>query len=209
MRTALAEVGARGVDSYPYSLGGTADQARKLAASGVDFVVLYLGVANAARVKHVLDAGMAFMPVTLAARYDGAAAVAQCKALGLPAGCTVWLDLEGKSSYETPAPALIAKINAWADAVKAAGYQPGLYIGSPQPLTAGELYALRVVRYWKAPSRVVDRFGTSSDGPQCGFCMWQMWPQKHWRNSGVFVDVNMIGQDFKERLPAWVVADEN
>ncbi len=208
MKTQLATVGARGVDSLPYSQGGTAAQAKAMRAAGVEFFVGYLGCITKARVQFLLDEGIAFMPVTFAGEYfDGAAdELAQLTALGLPRGCTVWLDLEGMKSYQTPAQELIAKINAWADAVAAAGFEPGLYVGSPQPLTADELYRLRVVRYWKAPSRVIDRNGQTSDGPSCGFCMYQAWPSVVWRGTGVFVDVNFIQQDFRERLPSWVVA---
>lgn len=205
MQSETAFVGARGVDSFPYSLGGTCAQARALKASGVDFFVGYLGRMNPERLGFILDAGLAFMPVTVANTYDGVRSALQAKALGLPAGCTVWLDLEGKTAYETPPSQLIAKINTWADAIKAAKYEPGLYVGSPQPLTGEELWKLNVVRYWKAPSRVFDRFGRPWDGPEkCGFCMWQMWPQHTWKDTGVFVDVNMIGQDHLGRLPTWV-----
>lgn len=208
MRAEQATVGARGVDSYPFSLSGTAEQARALKSSGIDYLVGYLGVIDPTRLGHVLDAGLAFMPVTLAARYDGAAAIAACKALGLTAGCTVWLDLEGMAAFKTPPNELIAKINTWADVVAAAGYQPGLYVGSPQPLTGDELYRLHVVRYWKAPSRVLDRNGRAWDGPACGWCMYQLWPQHTWRDSGVFVDVDFVQQDYRERVPSWVVASE-
>ncbi|MBX3218932.1 MAG: peptidoglycan-binding protein [Labilithrix sp.] len=113
------------------------------------------------------------------------------------------------TAYRTPATELIAKINAWADAVANAGYQPGLYIGSPQPLTGKELYALKVVRYWKAPARVVDRFGELGE-PNCGYCMYQLWPEIHWPSNDdpnrVWVDVDFIQQDYKGRVPSWVVA---
>lgn len=204
MKAQKATVGARGVDSYPYSVGGTASQACALKASGVDFFVGYLGVISKERVENLLSAGLAFMPVTVADQYDGAKSVAQCKALGLPAGVTVWLDLEGNIAFRTPPQELIAKINAWADAVKAAGYEPGIYVGSPQPLTSAELWSLRVVRYWNALSREQDRTGALAE-PKCGWCMWQMHPSLMWRDSGVYVDVNMIGQDFLNRLPTWVV----
>jgi hypothetical protein len=206
MKTEKATVGARGIDSLPYSQKGTSAQARALRASGIDFVVLYLGVVTPHILDDVLDAGLAFMPVTLAGRYDGSATVNACKALGLPAGCTVWLDLEGMPSFQTSPQDLMAKIDAWAAAVIAANYQPGLYVGAPQPLTGDELYRLKVVRYWKAPSRVIDRNGTAWDGPACGFCMYQCWPQGTWRDTGVLVDVDFIQQDFHGRLPSWVVA---
>jgi hypothetical protein len=209
VKTETAFPGARGVDSLPFSQSGTAEQARALKASGVEFFVGYLGVMNAARLKHVMDAGLAFMPVTLAAQYDGARAVAQCKALGLPPGVTVWLDLEGMAAWNTPPPVLMAKLNAWADAVKAAGYMPGLYVGAPQPLNSRELYSLRFVRYWLGIGRCADVTGDDAY-PQCGWCMRQDWHgQKNgimWKNTGVFVDTNAIQCDHHGRLPSWVVA---
>lgn len=209
-----AFVGARGIDSVQFSNSGTMVQAAVIRASGVEFVVGYLGSVTPARLAIVLTAGLAFMPVTYAGEFfdGGADEVAQLQALGLPAGCTVWLDLEGDKSAHWPADDLIAKINAWANAIKAAGYEPGLYVGSPQPLTGEELGKLQVQRYWKAPSRVQDRFGAFHDTPSLGpskpigFCMWQMWPQGVWHSSGVNVDVNIIGQDYRGRVPAWVRA---
>src|SRR5205085_2786401 len=123
------------------------------------FFVGYLGVINAARVKYILDAGMAFMPVTLAGEYNDGPAdeIGQIKALGLPPGCTVWLDLEGMAAFKTKPAELIAKINAWADAITAAGYMPGLYVGVPQPLTSDELWSLRVKRYWRGQGSIRDR----------------------------------------------------
>src|SRR5690348_11289341 len=114
MKIETAFVGARGVDSLPFSQSGTAEQAQKLAARGVDFLVGYRGVRNAARVGYVLDAGLAFMPVTLAGEvFDGAAdELAQLRALGIPPGCTVWLDVEGKKTLDVPVGELAAEINA-------------------------------------------------------------------------------------------------
>ena len=206
-----AFVGARGVDSVPFSVGGTAAQAKRLRETGVDFLVGYLGTINKHRLDHVLDAGLAFMPVTYAGEYfDGPAdELAHLKALAIPVGTTVWLDLEGEKSFNWPAQDLINKINAWARALQTAGYVAGLYVGSPQPLTGDELARLAVTRYWKAPSRVLDRNGKAWDGPSgIGFCAWQMWPQRNWPNdtdpNRVFVDVNMVGEDFRERVPTWV-----
>lgn len=205
MRTELAFVGARGVDSLPYSQGGTAAQAQALAAAGIEFFVGYLGAMNTARLGYLLDAGLAFMPVTFADRFDGVAAVAQCKALGLTPGCTVWLDIEGKNLLNVPSQQVAAQINAWATAVEGAGYQPGLYVGSPQPFTGDELYSLKVKRYWKAPSRVIDRNGKVWDGPGCGFCCYQLWDSVMWKKTGVFVDVDYVQKDFQGRLPSWTV----
>jgi hypothetical protein len=203
VRQEPSEVGARGIDSLAFSEGGTAQQANDLARDGIDFFVGYLGAINQERLAYLLAAGIAFMPCTFANKFDGDKAVAQCRALGLPLGVTVWLDLEGKSIFDTASATLIAAINAWATAILAAGFQPGLYVGSPQPLTSEELYALKVTRYWNALSRESDRRGALAE-PKCGWCMWQMNPSRVWRSTGVFVDVNMIGADFQGRVPNWV-----
>ena len=214
MKIETAFVGARAVDSLPFSMGGTTAQALALKASGVDCMIGYLGSMNAARLKAVLDAGLAFMPVTVAGEYNdgGADEVAQLQALGIPAGATVWLDLEGLKAWKTSPPELIAKINAWADAILAGGWMPGLYVGAPQPLTSRELYALRVQRYWWGLGKPVDRM-LALVYPDCGWCLIQQWHgQKNgllWKNTGVMVDTNGIQMDHKNRLPVWVVAGDD
>jgi hypothetical protein len=211
MRTELAEVGARVVDSYPFSANGTEDQAHLLAKSEVDGLFGYLGAINPTRLRYVLDAGMAFLPVTFANHFDGGRAVAQLEALGIPQGTTTFLDVE--NVWPTPlnsntlvmsSDLLIARIDAWAEAIDHAGYEPGLYPGSPQPLTSDQLWKLKVRRYWDALSEERDVNGDLAR-PRCGFCVSQMYPSRVWRDTGVLVDVNMIGEDFLKRLPTWVV----
>lgn len=211
MRVEEAFVGARGVDSYPFSIGGTAKQAKALAATGIEFFVGYLGVIDKVRLGYVLAAGLAFMPVTKAGEYEDGAddEIAQIAALGLPKGCTVWLDLEGLKAFHDDPVLLAKKVNDWADKIAANGFMPGLYIGSPQPFTSAELFSLHVVRYWWGLGECRDRFGELAS-PACGYCMVQQFHgQKSgmmWKNTGVFVDTNGVGKDFRFRLPFWVVA---
>ena len=211
MRAELSEVGARVVDSYPFSAAGTPLQADSLASRGIDGVFGYLGAIDADRVGYVLDAGMAFMPVTLANDFDGSRAVARMQALGLPQGTTCFLDVENvwpsqinAHTLVQPVSALIARIDDWAAHVDGAGFEPGLYVGSPQPLTSAELWSLKVRRYWNALSAERDRYGDLAE-PQCGWCVFQMYPSKTWRDTGVLVDVNMIGEDYMGRRPTWVL----
>jgi hypothetical protein len=199
-----AFVGARVVDSLPFSQGGTAAQARALREHGADGLVGYLGAITTERVGFVTAAGLGFMPVTFGGAFDGDAAVRACRVLGYPAGGTVWLDVEGKSAFDTPAGELIAKINAWANAVGGAGYMPGLYVGVPQPLTSAELWQLRVQRYWRGQGSVRDRNNMLAEPAGCGWCMTQMFPSMPW--GGVLVDANIVGQDYKGRVPSWAVA---
>jgi hypothetical protein len=181
-------------------------QAQGLRDSGYDFFVGYLGAMNPARLAMVLAAGMAFMPVTFGGEYEDGAddEVAQLKSLGIPAGVSVWLDLEGMKAFKDDPIRLIAKINAWADKIAAGGWMPCLYVGAPQPLTSAELHSLHVVRYWKGQGRCVDRTGHLAE-PTNGWCMTQMWPSI--TVEGVLIDANMIGQDYRTRAPAWVVGE--
>ncbi len=199
MNTATAFVGARGTDSVTLLDATSAGNFKK---QGIDFVFQYLGSVTADGLAAILAAGLAFMPVTYADQFDGAQTVAEVKALGLPAGCTVWLDVESIGPAVS-VPTLISQINAWANAVSAAGFQPGLYVGANSQLTSQELYQLAVVRYWHSLSMILDRNGQLAE-PSCGFCCYQLYPTVNW--AGVDVDLDFIQQDFQGRLPSWVVS---
>lgn len=211
MKIEKAFVGARGIDSLGFSNGGTEKQAQALKDSGIDFVVGYLGAMNEVRLQYVLDANMAFMPVTFAGEYkDGAKdEIAQLRKLAIPDGATVWLDLEGMDAWNANVVELAKLINAWALDIKGAGYMPGLYVGAPQPFSGADLYALKVVRYWLGIGRCVDKSGRDAY-PACGWTMRQDWHNQGngmvWKNTGVHVDTNSIQCDHHGRLPAWVVA---
>lgn len=210
MKVETAFVGARLVDSLPYSQGGTRAQAEALKDTGVDGVIGYLGAMSRARLGYILDAGLSFMPVTFAGEYtDGAVdEIEQLRALGIPAGCTAWLDLEGLKAWHTDPLVLIGLLEKWAHAIAAGGWMPGLYVGAPQPLTGKELYGLPFVRYWLGIGRCVDRTGDDAY-PACGWCVRQDWHNHGvgmlWKDTGVCVDTNGVQCDHKGRLPVWVV----
>ncbi len=211
MKVAQAFPGARVIDSLSFSRGGTKEQAKALRASGVEGVVGYLGAMNPTRLAYVLEAGLAFMPVTYAAEYiDGAAdEIAQLRALNIPLGTSVWLDLEGMDAWNMEPAKLSGLINRWATDIAKSGWMPCLYVGAPQPLTSADLYALKVVRYWLGIGRCIDKTGKDSY-PSCGWCMRQDWHNQGlgmmWKDTGVFVDTNAIQSDHRGRLPHWVVA---
>ena len=189
MLAAPAPFPALGVDCVTVL---TADSATALRSQGIRFACRYLGSLTPVELTDILAAGMMVSPVTYADQFDGAASVAELRALGIPLGVTVWLDVEGVG---TMVPAIvIAKINTWAYAVSSAGYQPGLYVGANGVLSAAELYALNVVRYWRSMSLVPE--------PACGFCMTQLQPTT--MIDGVSVDVDVVGHDYRGRLPTMV-----
>lgn len=203
MRTVTSASGSIVIDSYPLSLSATSDQIRAIRAAGVDAVAGYLGVMSKTTVQAVLAAGMGFLPVTLAGEYEDGAQdeLSQLKDLGLVGhGLTVFMDMEGLKAYKTAPAQLIAKLDAWADAILRAGYTPGLYVGNPQPLTSEELWKLKVQRYWKGQGRCVDRNNDLAE-PACGWCLVQAWPSV--KRAGALVDINMVTNDYKGRTPAW------
>jgi len=230
VKAVIVPVCARVVDSFPFSQGGTLAQAKRLATTGVHGIIGYLGAMTKARLATVLAAGLGFMPVTFAGEYkDGAAdEIAQLRALDIPKGTTVWLDLEGLDAWNTPADKLIALIEAWARDIVGAGYMAGLYVGAPQPLTGKQLYSLKnITRYWLGIGRCVGKDGLDAY-PDCGWCVRQdwhnnpnlashnlkggmLWPPKELypnvpEHERVFVDTNGVQADHKGRLPVWVVA---
>lgn len=208
MRTEAAFVGARCADSLPFSEAGTAAQAALLKKAGIDGVYGYLGVINAARLSYILNAGMAFLPVCLAGRFDGPTTVQQLKALGVTPQVTVCFDVEGLEAFHADPVAYAAKLNAGFDVVNAGGWTTGEYVGAPQPFTSSEHYALHCNHYWRGQGRIVDRFDKLSE-PTCGWCVTQMFPSVN-KLSGVSlgfdIDVDSIGQDYKGRVPNWMVA---
>lgn len=194
-----ATVGARGTDSV--TLISTPAQAQALKAAGTDFCLQYLGSVTASIVSTILAAGLAFMPVTYADKFDGPTTVNELKAIAYPSGGTVWLDVEAVATMDPTA--LKTAINNWASSVQAAGYVAGLYVGSQCPLTSLELYQLRVTRYWKSASMIIDRNGALAE-PACGWVMFQLNPSITW--GGVWVDLDFIQQDDQSRVPTWAVA---
>jgi hypothetical protein len=200
---ARARAGALCADSLPFSESGTLAQAQALRAAGIEAVYGYLGVINAERVGYVLQAGMAFLPVTLADRYNGPSAVTELTALGVPGSVSVCLDMEGPSTLAIPS-ATIAAVNAWAAPVARAGYIPSLYVGVPQPLTSEELWLLNVHGYWRGQGSIRDRNDALAEPLRCGWWGVQAYPSV--TRGGVLVDLDMLTEDYLGRLPSWAVA---
>ena len=201
MKAQRASFPAFGVDTV---LQLSANNAKALVGHGFSFVVRYLGGMTPEELATLLKAGLAVMPVTYSRRagwtpsavlgqQDGDKAVAELHRLGFMTGVTVWLDLEGCAG---PADATTAWVNAWAAKVASAGFQPGLYVGAQSGLTEEGLWKLSVVRYWRSCSRV-------PEPANCGFCQTQLYPPNV-TVGGVKVDVDVIHEDWKGRLPTWL-----
>lgn len=181
----------------------------RLADAGMRFAVRYLGSVTSQEIDAVLAAGMAIMPVTysrapgwqpgaVVGAEDGDRAVLHLSAAGFPKGVTVWLDLEGAVGTALQ---VSAWANAWASKVKAAGYDPGLYVGAGCILNSKELFALPLIdRYWNSLSRETDAAGQIAE-PSCGWCMIQLYPTV--KRAGFPVDLDVVQQDYQNRLPVW------
>lgn len=203
MKSAPASFPAFGIDTV---LRLTASQCAALRARGFSFACRYLGGLTPDELATILAGGLAVFPVTYSRKpgwvptpgmgaADGKAAVTRAKYLKLPAGTTVWLDLEGCSGS---ADATTAWVNEWAAAIIAAGFDPGLYVGySPGGLDENALWKLKVDRYWRAPFAL--------EPARCGPCMFQLYPLNT-KVEGVNVDVDVIGHDRLNRVPNWVVS---
>lgn len=197
MITQVAPFPALGVDCITVL---NATSAAALKAAGMRFAIRYLGSITPIELAEILGAGLVFMPVTFSrapgwvptaamGTSDGQTDVQHIKALGLPSGCTVWIDLEGAIGS---ASTVSAWVNARAQVIRLSGYDVGLYVGYGSVLDSAQLYALAEVdRYWKSLSDVPT--------PTCGFSMMQLW--KTTVVAGVSVDVDCIQYDYNDRLP--------
>jgi hypothetical protein len=144
-----------------------------------------------------------WLPTAAEGTLDAKRDLADFARLGVPVGVHVFFDLEGVGG-DSPSN-LIAHLNAWAAAVKAAGYIPGLYVGDQSLLTSAQLYGLPDVHlYWHSGSRVVDIAGAEA-GPACGWSVYQgsIFDVKIF---GVEIDWDFVGGDFQGRLPIGVAA---
>ena len=102
-------------------------------------------------VQHVRAPG--WSPTQAMGQQDGTNAAYNAGEIGFPAGVNLWCDLEGVAAGAA-ASDVIAFCNAWYDAVAAAGYVPGLYVGANCILDGQQIYDLKFQHYWKSLSRV-------------------------------------------------------
>lgn len=83
----------------------------------------------------------------------GTCAAEQAADLAVPHGVTLWCDCEWSKDVEPPKSGQTAYVEAWAKAVREAGYRAGLYVGASLDLNGDELYALKnITAYWASAS---------------------------------------------------------
>lgn len=142
-------------------------------------------------VQHV-ESERAWVPSKTKGDAYGNVAAATCNALGIPAGVTVWLDLEAVARETTPG-TVIAYCNAWYDGVAAEGYVPGVYVGWRCGLTPDQLYnALKFQRYNAAYNLNLDEYPSVR-----GVCMKQRVPLRSEPPAGIRfpIDIQTVVTD--------------
>jgi len=151
----------------------SADLARQFFAQGYKFCFRYLSGGQVSsqdlteqEATDILNSGLALMPVQHARKrgwspnqalgqQHGQEASGNAETVGFPDRVSLWCDLEGVNT-SAQAQDVIDYCKAWYEAVSAARYIPGLYVGSEALLSGRQLYDLPFQHYWRSQSRVPD-----------------------------------------------------
>ncbi len=191
----------------------SADLARRFFSQGYKFCLRYLSRAQASQnlgpqeAIDILHAGLALMPVQHArapgwspdpslGQQDGQEASANAKAIGFPSGVSLWCDLE-EVNPAAQAQDVIDYCRAWYQAVSAAGYSPGLYVGAGTLLTGQQLFDLPFRHYWRSSSRVPDI-------PNRGYQIIQFSPSI--QLNGISIDLDVALPDHQGNSARWLRA---
>jgi hypothetical protein len=198
-----------------------ADQARRMRDAGYRFAGRYVRREQAhtfdlttAEVVTLLDAGLGitifqhvaktgWMPSGRLGESYGAIAAEESRQLGIPPNVVLWCDLEGVS-ISAPTQAVIDFSNAWFDAVKAAHYDPGIYLGWRSGITGYDAYyKLKFRRYCAAYNLNRDAYPAER-----GVCMQQSaFPKEPLRVPGIpwEYDTQFVMHDNFNNLPAMLL----
>lgn len=208
-----ARPGAKACDMFSHI---TPSQAKALRADGFELVFLYAELVTAADLDAAAQAGLAVgfvmeglgvttQPSAALGTRMAQTAIARLRGLAIPSGVTLFSDLEGEGR---PTGAWIDYANAAADTTEGLGDIAGAYVGAGLGLTSQELYALRVHRYWKSGSQVLDRNGQHAE-PSCGWCVVQGTPLDYAHaQSGLKIDLDVVWEDYAKRSITVAVAQE-
>lgn len=161
-----------------------------------------------AEAQTILDAGLALMIVQHVATspWDptgelgmtyGQYAASNCQAIGLPRGVNVFLDLEGVRAGTDPQNVL-DYAGTWGDAVRDAGYMPGIYIGASCGISAQQIVGLtNFGQFWRSGSSSAPQIGAP------GYCMQQT-ISASLVLGGVAYDSDVITADQNGGTPYWL-----
>ena len=153
--------------------------------------ILGAGLALGA-VQHVRAEG--WLPSSDLGAEDGVHAAYHAFVLGFPCGINVWCDLEGVAGGTT-SEEVIGYCNSWFDAVAAAGYVPGLYVGANAILDGQDLHdRLKFSHYWKSLSRV----------PEVAVRGYQMIQSNEHTVNGIGIDENRTQSDLLGGAVVWL-----
>lgn len=172
----------------------TRESAIALVAKGCAFRGGYVDHVTPQEIADQLSVGLAFTPIGYAMQLDGAHLVRRLRELNVPAGVTIWLDVEG---LELEANETILRVNGCANTLQVAGFEAGMYVGAGCPLSSNQLTNLAVTRYWHSCSRALT--------PARGYCMRQLRPDDV-LVAGVKVDVDVVEPDYQGDVPTFVTA---
>jgi Domain of unknown function (DUF1906) len=204
MRIIVPQIGARCFDHFGEL---TPEQAAAMKGAGFDGTFAYVEDLTSAQLQVRLAAGLwvafvieglgAAIPTAALGESMGTSASALLRAMSVPAGVTVFADLEdGQGTNGAPSwQAFGAAVNI---ATAQAGDIPGAYVAEGTGMTGAELYALPARRYWKGAARILDRFGQVAE-PDCDWCVIQGRPIDY-TLEGVRIDFDVAWQDNRGRM---------
>jgi hypothetical protein len=190
----------------------SADLARQFFTQGYKFCFRYLSREQMSsqdlteqEAAGILNSGLALMPVQHARKHGwsanqalgqqhGQEASANAETVGFPDRVSLWCDLEGVNS-SAQAQDVIDYCEAWYEAVSAAGYIPGLYVGAEALLNGRQLYDLPFLHYWRSQSQVPDI-------PHRGYQVIQLGPSI--QVNGVWIDLDVAVNDNEGGAAQWL-----
>lgn len=138
-------------------------ECRALVNLGYQFRCGYLDSMTPAEMRGQLSAGLPLLLYTYGNHFDAEHALLRCKALDVPQGAHIVLDVEGVTATGLEPAALVNKINAWGERMKSQTFLPCMYYAEDVLLTSEEISALAVYRYHQGAARIRDRNGRAMD----------------------------------------------
>jgi len=190
----------------------SADLAHQFFRQGYKFCFRYLSRGQVSsqdlteqEATDILNSGLALMPIQHARKQgwspnqtlgqkDGQEASANAETVGFPDRVSLWCDLEGVNS-SAQAQDVIDYCEAWYEAVSAAGYIAGLYVGAEGLLNGRQLYDLSFQHYWRSQSQVPDI-------PHRGYQVIQFGPSV--QINGVRIDLDVALNDSQGGAAQWL-----